>query len=167
METSRINSINSINSFVKTTIDDHGVALLELCRPQKRNALSQEVIDDLVSAISMAEKNSEVRAMVLAGSGGGPFSGMAYAPHVPAGQAVANYTNWTAGADLTELAHISTADAYRIEYLKDLSDAVASARKPIVAAVVGLAVRHALLPSSAPFSKFSGELPMGSRLTDI
>jgi hypothetical protein len=41
-----------------------------------------------------------------------------------------------------------------MEYLKDLSDAVASTRKPIVAAVVGLAVRHALLPSLAPFAFF-------------
>lgn len=55
---------------------------------------------------------------------------------------------------MAELARISTADAYRIEYLKDLSDAVASTRKPIVAAVVGLAVRQALLPSLAPFAFF-------------
>jgi enoyl-CoA hydratase len=92
MDTSKTNSINSINSFVKTTIDDHGVALLELCRLQKRNALSQAVIDDLVSAISMVEKNVEVRAVVLTGSGGGPFSGMASICTTIC-QAVANYTN--------------------------------------------------------------------------
>jgi type II secretory pathway component PulF len=57
-----------------------------------------------------------------------------------------------AGADLGELAHISTADAYRREYLKDLSDAVASMRKPIVAAVVGLAVSHIVVGSTLPLA---------------
>jgi enoyl-CoA hydratase len=65
-----------MDSFVRTTIDDHGVALLEVCRPQKRNALSQAVINNLVSAISTVEQNAQVRAIVLAGSAGGPFSGM-------------------------------------------------------------------------------------------
>lgn len=96
MDTSRTTSINSINSFVKTTIGDDGVALLELCRPQKRNALSQALIHDLVSAISMVEKNSEVRAMVLAGSGDGPFCGTA-SMHTTMDQAAANYTNCDSG----------------------------------------------------------------------
>jgi len=62
-------------SFVKATVDQ-GVALIEICRPEKRNALSQFVIDDLISIISNVEKNPAVRAVVLTGSTpNGPFSG--------------------------------------------------------------------------------------------
>lgn len=46
----------------------------------------------------------------------------------------------TAGADLSELAKISTAEAYSRKYLKDLGDAISSFRKPILAAVRGFAV---------------------------
>jgi enoyl-CoA hydratase len=45
-----------------------------------------------------------------------------------------------AGADLSELLHLSTAEAHKIQYLKDLSDAVATMRKPIIAAVAGFAL---------------------------
>jgi len=63
-------------SFVEITVDQLGVALIKICRPEKRNALSQSVIDDLVNAIEIAEKNHEVRAVVLTGSTpNGPFSG--------------------------------------------------------------------------------------------
>lgn len=63
-------------SFVKITVDQLGVALIEICRPAKRNALSQSVIDDLISAIHNVEKNDEVRAVILTGSApNGPFSG--------------------------------------------------------------------------------------------
>lgn len=46
----------------------------------------------------------------------------------------------TAGADLSELLHLTTAEAHRIEYLKDLSDAVTLMKKPIIAAVAGFAL---------------------------
>lgn len=36
--------------------------------------------------------------------------------------------------------HISTAEAHKTEYLKDLNDAVTSMRKPIIAAVAGFAL---------------------------
>lgn len=46
----------------------------------------------------------------------------------------------TAGADLKELAQISTAEAFTRGWLKDVEDAFASFRKPIIAAVRGFAV---------------------------
>ena len=47
----------------------------------------------------------------------------------------------TAGADLNELAQISTADAFRTGWLKDIEAAFTTTRKPIIAAVRGFAVR--------------------------
>jgi enoyl-CoA hydratase len=49
---------------------------------------------------------------------------------------------YTAGADLAELATISTAEAFQRGWLKDLNDALESFRKPIIAAVRGFAVRQ-------------------------
>lgn len=42
--------------------------------------------------------------------------------------------------DLNELVQISTAKAHQIDFLKDLTDALARFSKPIIAAVVGFAV---------------------------
>lgn len=45
-----------------------------------------------------------------------------------------------AGADLAELLHISTAQAFATQYLADLNNAVTSLRKPILCAVAGFAL---------------------------
>ena len=52
---------------VATEIQD-GVAVIIINNPPV-NALSQEVVDALASAISDAQQNSEVRAVVVAGAG--------------------------------------------------------------------------------------------------
>ncbi|KAL3426391.1 enoyl-CoA hydratase/isomerase [Phlyctema vagabunda] len=112
--------LSSDTALVQVGVDDTGVALVQINRPEKRNALSQKTIDTLVHAFSIVERDEKVRVVVLTGSKtAGPFS---------------------AGADLGELLHISTSAAHRISYLKDLSDAVAAMRKPIIAAVAGFAL---------------------------
>ncbi|KAF1935031.1 ClpP/crotonase [Clathrospora elynae] len=98
------------------TIKDQGVAVVELNRPKKRNALSQGLIDELAGALSQLDRSPTVFAIVLTSSG--PFC---------------------AGADLGELAKITTTEAHRIGWLKDLSDAFSSFRKPVLAAVRGFA----------------------------
>ena len=44
-------------------------ALVTLNRPEKRNALTQEMIADLLEYLDKAEENSEVRAVCLTGAG--------------------------------------------------------------------------------------------------
>ncbi|KAF1358014.1 enoyl-CoA hydratase [Lizonia empirigonia] len=104
-------------SFIVTK-KDGSVAILELNRPEKRNALSQALINELIEGLSGLARDATVRAVILTGSGEGPFC---------------------AGADLSELASISTAEASRIGWLKDLNDALDGFRKPIIAAVRGFA----------------------------
>lgn len=59
------------------TIEGDGVALVELNRPKKRNALSQVMIDQISSTLQSLDKNSNVRAVVLTGAApDGPFCGM-------------------------------------------------------------------------------------------
>ncbi|KAL1879835.1 hypothetical protein Daus18300_001673 [Diaporthe australafricana] len=99
--------------------DDGGVAVLQLNRPQKRNAFTQAMIDAMVAALGYLDARKETRALVVTGSpGGGPFSGM----------------------DLKELIQISTAEAHQKNFLKDLTDAFARFSKPSVAAVSGFAL---------------------------
>ncbi|KAF1846732.1 ClpP/crotonase [Cucurbitaria berberidis CBS 394.84] len=108
-----------------TSVKETGVAVVVLNRPKKRNALSQDLINELTGALSQLNKSPTVRAVILTSSGAFPFC---------------------AGADLSELAELSTAEAYRVGWLKDLEVAFSSFRKPIIAAVRGFAVstwRHA------------------------
>ncbi|KAF8849267.1 ClpP/crotonase [Acephala macrosclerotiorum] len=99
----------------KVTIDSKGVAVVNINRPEKRNALSQKTIDCLVRAIAMVERDDKVRVVVLTGSR-------------------------TTGADLTELQHLTTTEAHKIQYLKVLSSAITTMRKPILASVAGFAL---------------------------
>ena len=79
------------------------VTTIQLNRAEKRNALSQAMIKDLIAALQKVEGDDETRAIVLTGTPGGPFS---------------------AGADIEELSALDTAQAYAREWLKDLSDTV-------------------------------------------
>jgi hypothetical protein len=51
----------------------------------------------------------------------------------------------TAGADLTEIDNLHAEDARSLRYLEDLSNAAATFRKPLIAAVETMAVRAATL----------------------
>ena len=63
---------------VKHTIRDDGVALMELDRPTKRNALSQVMINQITSTLRSLDQDSKVRVVVLTGCApNGPFCGMA------------------------------------------------------------------------------------------
>ena len=107
------------SALVKSTLSDNGCLTIELNRPEKRNALSQSMIDDLIAVLQTAELHEGTRAVVLTGSPGGPFC---------------------AGADLEELTKLDTPKAQAAGWLKDLSDTISSMRKPTIAAVEGFAL---------------------------
>lgn len=58
------------------TRKEGSVAVLELNRPKKRNALSQDLINELIKSLSQLDQDAAVRAVVLTGCGEGPFCGM-------------------------------------------------------------------------------------------
>ncbi|OJD34116.1 enoyl-hydratase [Diplodia corticola] len=104
---------------VRTTTREDGVAVVEFNRPSKRNAFSQAMIDEFTSQLRALDGDSQVRAVVVTGSPGGPFS---------------------AGVDLRELVQMTEAEAHERRFLRDLTDALAAFSKPLVAAVVGFAL---------------------------
>ncbi len=68
-------------SLVLTEIDDRGVARLTLNRPDARNAMSNELMAELKSAVQQVGGNEKVRAVVLTAVGdifcaGGDLKGM-------------------------------------------------------------------------------------------
>ena len=99
------------------------VATLTLNRPEKRNALDDETIAELKQFFAQAEKDDDVRVVVLRGAG----------------------NDFCAGADLSQLEKIAS-NASREENLADamnlgeLFSQMRKLNKPIIAAVQGNAL---------------------------
>ncbi len=53
----------------------NGIAQLELNRPEARNAIDLEMVQELTAALDALAVNDEVRAVVLCGAGGKAFAG--------------------------------------------------------------------------------------------
>lgn len=100
--------------------EDHGaVALLELDRPEARNALSSPLIDALVAELGAIAADDAVGCVVLAGAG----------------------PSFCAGADLKELAGLDDAGfADFLERYTRIGTAIRGLGRPVVAAVHGHAV---------------------------
>ncbi len=97
--------------------DDAGIRTIRMNRPEKKNALTQPMYAAMTRAFGEAQDNEAIRCIVIAG-GPGAFS---------------------AGADIGEFLESAQSGALRpstVEFLK----AIAHNRKPLVAAVKGLAV---------------------------
>ncbi len=100
----------------------NGVAFITLNRPDKRNALREQLVSDLKMALAEAEADSQVRAVVIGGAG----------------------KDFCAGADLSQLQKIAQASI-----LDNIDDAAGFAalllqmrrmKKPVIAAVHGRAL---------------------------
>lgn len=60
---------------IKITVRDTGVAIIQLNRPEKRNAFNQSMIVGLAATLSKLNSDDAVRAVVLTGGPNGPFCG--------------------------------------------------------------------------------------------
>ena len=104
-------------------VDDHGVALVTLNRPEQLNALSQALIAGLTKALKYAAAEDSVMAVVLTGKG----------------------KAFSAGVDLKELtvdASIMDADQAGVD--ATITKAFSQCTKPIVGAINGFAVTGGL-----------------------
>jgi enoyl-CoA hydratase len=90
------------------------VAVALLDRPQQLNALSNELMDELVSVLQELDDDDSIRCIVVGGS----------------------ERAFAAGADIAELATSSPVDLY-YQRRVDRWDAIRALRKPVVAAVSG------------------------------
>jgi 2-(1,2-epoxy-1,2-dihydrophenyl)acetyl-CoA isomerase len=105
------------------------VALITLNRPEKLNALSFPLMEELDDALSGYEADDDVKAVVLTGAGERAFS---------------------AGADIHEMAGLSSEElARRSDTRGRISWHIASYPKPLIGAINGLAYGGAALLSSS------------------
>ena len=93
---------------------DGAIAVVLLNRPEQLNALSDELMDELVSALEELDRDGAVRAIVLGGS----------------------ERAFAAGADIGELAEVSAIELYYQRRI-DRWDAIRGLWTPLVAAVSG------------------------------
>jgi 2-(1,2-epoxy-1,2-dihydrophenyl)acetyl-CoA isomerase len=95
------------------------VRLLTLNRPEKRNALSTELLDALIRELGESASDEAIRCVVLTGAG----------------------PSFCAGGDMEEMRHstAATLDAY-LERYRTLALAVRGLGKPLVCALHGYAV---------------------------
>jgi len=98
-------------------IEDN-IATIRLNRPDALNALNQQLLQELCSALKDADANDKVRCMIVTG----------------------NEKAFAAGADVTEMAEQTFVDMYLSNYFVDEVSRIERTRKPIIAAVAGFAL---------------------------
>lgn len=102
---------------INVEIQDH-VSLIKLNRPDALNALNNELLEELGTALEEADANDKVRCIVLTGS----------------------EKAFAAGADIKEMSEKSFVDVFTENLFASTNDRIAAVRKPIIAAVAGYAL---------------------------
>ena len=101
-------------------VDDDGVAVVTLNRPDALNALSQRLIAELAAAFRAARTDAAVRGVVVTGAGEKAFA---------------------AGADIAEFAEMDSLTAHRFATRgQGVMTQIETMSKPVVAAVNGFAL---------------------------
>ncbi|PKX90059.1 enoyl-CoA hydratase/isomerase family protein [Aspergillus novofumigatus IBT 16806] len=113
--------------FISAQTHQSSTRILTLNRPNKRNALCQALIDELLRQLVTASADPHIRAIVIAGSGA-IFSGRRHTLNVGT------------GADIKEIAQLDGETARQKRYLEGLCHGMKQVRKPIIAAVEGKAL---------------------------
>lgn len=97
------------------------IAIITINRPQSLNALNSTTISELSTALGEVEQNSDVRVVILTGSGEKAF---------------------VAGADIKEFSDFGTEAAEKLarDGQQNLFDKIENLKKPVIAAVNGFAL---------------------------
>src|SRR5262245_41389127 len=94
------------------------VGIVTLNRPQALNALNSVLMDELSEAITAFEADDQIRCVIITGS----------------------EKAFAAGADITEMASKSFVEVYTQDFITRNWERITRARKPVIAAVAGLAL---------------------------
>jgi enoyl-CoA hydratase len=97
-----------------------GIAYITVNRPEKLNALNRQVMEELSDCFAAAQKDEEVRAVILTGAGEKAF---------------------VAGADIQELAALSPVEGKETSARgQKILDFIENLGKPVIAAINGYAL---------------------------
>src|SRR4051812_25679892 len=99
---------------------EQGIFTVTINRPDKMNALNREVMSDLDKVTDEIESNSDIKAVILTGSGQKAF---------------------VAGADISEFLGLTTTEGKKLAKTgQDIFFKIENCSKPILAAVNGFAL---------------------------
>ncbi|MEN8888456.1 MAG: enoyl-CoA hydratase-related protein, partial [Celeribacter marinus] len=101
-------------STIKTDTKN-SVTLIRLDRPDALNALNSELLGELATALSAADADPKVRAIVITGS----------------------EKAFAAGADIKEMSEKTFAEMALSDFFAAEANTITAIRKPIIAAVAG------------------------------
>ncbi len=102
---------------ILTEVADH-VLTITLNRPDALNALNAQLLKELGLALTKADANKNVRAIIITGS----------------------EKAFAAGADIKEMAEQSFVDMFLTDYFTNETETITRVRKPVIAAVSGYAL---------------------------
>ena len=103
---------------ITTRLEGDAVALITLNRPKALNALNDQLMDELGHALLAYDADPAIGCIVITGS----------------------EKAFAAGADITAMAKLSFAQAYRGDFITRNWEALRRVRKPVIAAVAGFAL---------------------------
>jgi len=117
--------------------NDGSAAVITLNRPDRRNAISTQLMDELVDALGAADRDPVIRAVVLTG---GP-------------------SYFAAGADLNEALQVKTAEqgTTYFKHWHRLNQFVEELGKPVIAAIEGFCITGGLELALACDLRVAGE----------
>lgn len=103
---------------LKVDVQDDGIAVVKINRPERRNAINPDLHDDLTMLPLVVAEDPDVKVLVLTGEG----------------------TSFSAGGDVSEFQGWGSADVHQLQGGRRLVDNYLSLEKPVLAAVNGYAV---------------------------
>jgi enoyl-CoA hydratase len=103
---------------ITTRVEGEKVAIITLNRPKQLNALNNQLMDELGQALQAFDADSAIGCMVITGS----------------------EKAFAAGADITAMATLTFAEAYRDDFITRNWETIRNVRKPVIAAVSGFAL---------------------------
>jgi enoyl-CoA hydratase/carnithine racemase len=125
-------------SYETIRVDNDGpAAVITLDRPDKRNAISTQLMDEVIAAMGAADADSRIRAVILTG---GP-------------------SYFAAGADLNEALQVKTAEQ-GMSYFKRwhrMHHVIEELGKPVIAAIEGFCITGGLELALACDLRVAGE----------
>jgi enoyl-CoA hydratase len=98
--------------------DSRQVGIVTLSRPKQLNALNDQLMDELGSALKAFDADASVGCMIITGS----------------------EKAFAAGADIGAMATLDFADVYQRDFITRNWEQIRSVRKPVIAAVSGFAL---------------------------
>lgn len=101
-----------------TVVDDQGVRLVTMDRPEKKNAITQDMYSAMADAINAAQQDPDLRVVVLTGAG----------------------DVFTAGNDMAAFLNPQSRMGEPDLPVEQFLRAILNARKPLIGAVGGLAI---------------------------